>query len=137
MKLDAVIDTGSEFTIGNSHLRDRLLRRGQRFEPVKAIGVTGKEVVLQLARIPHLEIGRLRVSNLVVAFADLPPFEVFGLSDEPALLLGTDLLKAFRRVSLDFHARKIRFQPRICRGDRTVIRLLDSPPAPGAEECTG
>jgi hypothetical protein len=39
---------------------------------------------------------------------------VFGLSGEPALLLGTDILETFRRVSLDFRARKVRFQLRRC-----------------------
>ncbi len=34
--------------------------------------------------------------------------------DEPALLLGTDLLETFRRVSLDFRSRKVRFQLRKC-----------------------
>ncbi len=135
IKLDAVIDTGSEFTIGNSLLREKLVRRGQRFDPVEAIGVTGKKVTLQVARIPRLQIGRLLIRNLVVAFADLPPFEVFGLSDEPALLLGTDLLKTFRRVSLDFHARKIRFQPRGCAGDSFVIRTSNFPLSSARDDC--
>jgi hypothetical protein len=39
---------------------------------------------------------------------------MFGLADEPALLLGTDLLENFRRISLDFRARKVRFQLRRC-----------------------
>jgi hypothetical protein len=34
---------------------------------------------------------------------------MFGLADEPALLLGSDVLEAFRRVSLDFRNRKVRF----------------------------
>jgi hypothetical protein len=55
-----------------------------------------------------------------MAFADVPPFKMFGLSDEPALLLGTDLLDTFRRVSLDFRARKVRFQLRRCE-DSVVI----------------
>ena len=135
IRLDAVIDTGSDFTIGNLLLRDRLLKRGTRFEPVEAIGVTGKKVTLQVARIPRLQIGRLLVRNLLVAFADLPPFEVFGLSDEPALLLGTDLLKTFRRVSLDFHARKVRFQPRGCAGDRYIIRTSNFPRSAASDDC--
>jgi hypothetical protein len=49
-----------------------------------------------------------------VAFADVPPFAVFGLSDQPSLLIGSDLLETFRRVSLDFRARKVRFQLRRC-----------------------
>jgi hypothetical protein len=51
---------------------------------------------------------------LAVAFADLPPFHVFGIAKEPALFLGTDVLETFRRVSLDFQARKVRFQLRRC-----------------------
>ena len=40
-RLDAVIDTGSEITIGNSALREKLLTRGAKFWEVEAIGVTG------------------------------------------------------------------------------------------------
>ena len=127
LSLDAVIDTGSEITIGNRLLRDSLVRRRQQFGTIEAIGVTGKALTLQVAVIPRLRIGRLLIRNLPVAFADLPPFETFGLSKEPALLLGTDLLKTFRRVSLDFHARKVRFQPRICKSDPFVISTSTSP----------
>ncbi|HEX8413368.1 MAG TPA: aspartyl protease family protein, partial [Sphingomicrobium sp.] len=127
LSLDAVIDTGSEITIGNLLLRDSLVRRRQQFGTIEAIGVTGKAITLQVAVIPRLRIGRLLIRNLPVAFADLPPFETFGLSKEPALLLGTDLLKTFRRVSLDFHARKVRFQPRICNSDPFIISTSSSP----------
>jgi hypothetical protein len=133
LSLDAVIDTGSEITIGNLLLRDKLVRRRHRLETIEAIGVTGKRVTLQVAYIPELRIGRIVVHDLAVAFADLPPFEVFGLADQPALLLGTDLLKTFRRVSLDFNARKVRFQPRICKPDVFVITTSRSPLS--TEEC--
>ena len=117
ISLDAIIDTGSEITIGNLALRDRLVRRRQKFQTIAATGVTGKTVHLQVAFIPELRIGPIMVRNLPVAFADLPPFHVFGIADEPALFLGTDVLETFRRVSLDFHARKVRFQLRRCTRD--------------------
>jgi hypothetical protein len=56
-----------------------------------------------------------------MAFADLPPFKMFGLSDQPALLLGTDLLESFRRISLDFRARKVRFQLRRCKSQGIFV----------------
>ena len=56
-----------------------------------------------------------------IAFADVPPFKVFGLADQPALLLGTDLLETFRRVSLDFAARKVRFQLRRCGSEAVAV----------------
>jgi hypothetical protein len=113
--LDAVIDTGSEVSIGNLALRDKLLRRGRdRFWTVEATGVTGVTVKLQLASVGELQLGPVTLRNVPIAFADVPPFKLFGLSDEPALLLGTDVLETFRRVSLDFRARKVRFQLRRC-----------------------
>jgi len=114
LALDAVIDTGAEMSIGNPILRDRLIRRHQKFQQVKAIGVTGREIDLQVAVIPELQIGGILIRNLPIAFADLPPFHVFGIADEPALFLGTDVLQTFRKVSLDFQARKVRFQLKRC-----------------------
>ena len=122
ISLVAVIDTGAEMTIGNLILRDKLVRRHQKFQQVTALGVTGKEIDLQVAVIPELQIGGILIRNLPVAFADLPPFHVFGIADEPALFLGTDVLRTFRKVSLDFRARKVRFQLRRCSTSGMLIQ---------------
>jgi hypothetical protein len=120
--LDAVIDTGSEVTIGNLALRNKLLaRRGTRFWTVQATGVTGVTVPLQMAVISHLQLGPITLQDVPIAFADVPPFAMFGLADQPALLLGTDLLETFRRISLDFRARKVRFQLRRCGTDGVTV----------------
>ena len=125
--LDAVVDTGSQISIGNSALRDKLVRRRlHKLETVTAIGVTGTKVELHVARIDELRLGSVTLSNVPVAFADVPPFAVFGLADRPALLLGTDLLGTFRRVSLDFRARKVRFQLRRC-SQGLAINTLPTP----------
>jgi hypothetical protein len=122
LSLDAVIDTGSEITIGNTALRDKLLnKRHTKFWEVEAIGVTGTVLKMQLARIDELQLGPVILRDVPIAFADVPPFEMFGLSDEPALLLGTDLLETFRRVSLDFRARRVRFQLRKCETEGVTI----------------
>ena len=113
--LDAVIDTGSEITIGNLALRNLLIHGNRdKFMTVEATGVTGVTINLQLARIGELRMGPVTLKNVPIAFADVPPFAVFGLSKQPALLLGTDLLDTFRRVSLDFRGRKVRFQLKRC-----------------------
>ncbi|WP_242149136.1 aspartyl protease family protein [Sphingomonas sp. BAUL-RG-20F-R05-02] len=114
VKMLAVIDTGAEVTVGNSALRARVLARKQPLEPhpVDLISVTGDRLIADLVTIPDLSIGGLRIRDLPVAFVDAPPFALFGLSDKPAVLLGTDVLQAFRRVSLDFRRRKVRFSLR-------------------------
>jgi hypothetical protein len=126
LTLEAVIDTGSEITIGNLALRDKLIsRRLNKDWTVAATGVTGKTVDLQLGTLRTLKLGSITLGNVPVAFADVPPFRVFGLQDQPALLLGTDILEAFRKIQLDFAARKVRFQLRRC---GTVAVAISSSP---------
>jgi hypothetical protein len=79
-----------------------------------------------MATIPELQLGPVVLADVPIAFADVPPFELFGLSKEPALLLGTDLLATFRRVSLDFRARKVRFQLRRCGPEGIIISTSPS-----------
>ena len=63
-------------------------------------------------------------NRMPIAFADVPPFEVFGIRDRPALLLGTDLMETFRKVSLDFRARKVRFQLRQCSVQSVLVHTM-------------
>jgi len=125
LPVDAVVDTGSEITIGNVALRDKIIRGSRanrdKFVTVEVTGVTGVTVPLQVARIGELKLGSVVLRDVPMAFADVPPFEVFGLSKQPSLLLGTDLLENFRRISLDFRARKVRFQLRRCGSSGVVI----------------
>jgi len=126
LPLDAVIDTGSEITIGNLALRDQLINGNRdKFVDVTAIDVSGVTAHLQVARIAELQLGPVVLRDVPMAFADVPPFKLFGLSDEPALLLGTDVLETFRKVSLDFKARKVRFQLRSCRPEGVILSTSD------------
>lgn len=125
--LDAVIDTGSEVTIGNSALRNKLVRRGtDNFETMDITDVTGTTIRVQVVMLDQLQLGPILLQNVPVAFADVPPFYLFGLADEPALLIGTDLLENFRRVSLDFRARKVRFQLKRCDPHGVMLRTTSS-----------
>lgn len=113
-KISAVIDTGSEVTVGNMALRRRLVGNGlhRSGQTITLVSVTGQTLEAEAVVLPRIRIGSLYLENVVVAFADAPPFALFGLDKQPALFLGSDLLKAFRRVSLDFRNRKVRFSLR-------------------------
>jgi predicted aspartyl protease len=124
-RVDAVVDTGTEITIGNLALRDAIIkRRAGKLEKVEVTGVTGEKVEMELLGVGEIKLGSVTLKNVPIAFADVPPFAVFGLEKQPALLLGTDLMETFRRVSLDFRARKVRFQLRRCK--EAGIRLSTS-----------
>jgi predicted aspartyl protease len=107
--LAAVIDTGAEVTIGNSALRAKVVSRKLPLRSIEMLAVTGETVRADLVVLPEVRIGGIVMHNLPVAFADVAPFALFGLATQPAVLLGTDVMQSFRRVSLDFRNRKIRF----------------------------
>ena len=120
--VEAVIDTGAELTIGNTALRKRLVKRYRdRFRTIAVTGVTGVTLDVELVRVAELRLGAVILRDVPIAFADVPPFALFGLADRPALMLGTDLMASFRRVSLDFRARKVRFQLRRCNTEGIAV----------------
>lgn len=109
--IHAVVDTGAELTMGNLALRDRVFagRKPPRATPITLISVTGATVEASLVTLPQLRLGGIVLEDVEIAFVDAPPFALFGLDKQPAVLLGTDLLQAFKRVALDFRHRRIRF----------------------------
>jgi predicted aspartyl protease len=110
----AVIDTGAQVTIGNFALRNKIFR-GKRLppaQPITLISVTGQPVHADLYIVPEMRLGGLILRHVQVAFADVPPFGLFGLAKDPAMLLGTDLLKNFSKISMDFRRRRVRFRLR-------------------------
>jgi predicted aspartyl protease len=108
--LYVVIDTGGEVSIANSALRALVNRRRQAQNAAgEVIGVSGEGARAEFDTLPHVRVGGVALSNLLVAYADVHAFERFGLRDRPAMLLGMDLLRHFDRVSVDFKARRVRF----------------------------
>jgi hypothetical protein len=127
LPLEAVVDTGTEISIGNSALRKKLIRGNRdKFVTIPVTGVTGVTVDLHIARVGELRLGSVTLRDVPIAFADVPPFTVFGLDKQPALLLGTDVLETFRQVSLDFRARKVKFQLRRCGATSMIINTSGS-----------
>ncbi|MFX7858493.1 hypothetical protein ABTK38_22630, partial [Acinetobacter baumannii] len=57
-----------------------------------------------------VQLGTMTINNLPIAFADAAPFRRLGLESRPALMLGMDAMKLFRRVDIDFANREVRFQ---------------------------
>ena len=110
-RISAVIDTGSEVTLANMALRRKLFGTRPQRDPrtITLVSVTGQTLQAEAVTLRRIRIGGVYLDNVVVAFADAPPFRLFGLDKQPALFLGSDLLKSFHRVSLDFRNRKVRF----------------------------
>lgn len=106
-KVRVILDTGSVVTMGNLALRKKLAKRG-KVVPVSLISVTGGELVADYGSMKSVRIGNVEISDMPVAFADVPPFKVFGLEKRPAIMLGMDALKLFDKVQIDFANRELR-----------------------------
>lgn len=111
--ITVIIDSGAQNTVGNAPLRALLAKRNRKMQFFKTelIDVTGGRLGAEYAAVGHIRIAGIRVENAVIAFVDAHPFKRYGLLNKPAMLLGMDTLRGFRRVSVDFAQRKVRFLP--------------------------
>jgi predicted aspartyl protease len=108
-RIQVVLDTGSPVSIGNYALRERVIRRSRKTTPITMTSVVGVKVGADYTLVPDIAIGGIRFGLMPVAFAEVPPFKKFGLDKKPALLLGMDAMRSFRRVEIDFPNRQVRF----------------------------
>lgn len=103
-EVTVVLDTGSEVSIGNEALR-AALHNGELsggFLPVEIESVTGDKLPGEITFIKDLEVGGVSLRNLAVVFARAHTFDQLQLNKRPALLLGMNAIRAFKKVSIDF-----------------------------------
>jgi predicted aspartyl protease len=108
-KIYAVLDTGAENSVGNLALQRLVARRIGPMTQGLLVSVTGRTVMADLTLLPVLRIGGIDISNVPIAFADLHSFARFGLANDPAILVGMDVLRGFDRVTIDFGRHQVRF----------------------------
>ncbi len=110
--ITAFIDSGAQNTIGNLALQTLATqRRSDRlWTSTAVVSVTGQTIQAQMAELPNLRIGGMRLPTWPVAFADLHTFKMWNLTDRPAILIGVDILTRFELVSLDFVHDEVRFR---------------------------
>ncbi|MCJ8159546.1 aspartyl protease family protein [Sphingomonas sp. LaA6.9] len=109
-KIDVIVDTGTQISLGNEALRRRLMKSGSRYavKPIALIGVTGDVLNADYTRVDQLRIGRIALHGMPIAFGDAYAFRKLKLR-KPALLLGMDALRMFERVTVDFPNRRASF----------------------------
>ena len=115
VKVKAIIDTGAQQSIGNLALRAALAaarRRAMELRDEGVIGVTGDVQEGQSAAVPTIRLGNVQVSNARVNFVDLHIFEHWRMLDEPAMLIGMDVIGVFDTFILDYRRRELQLLPR-------------------------
>lgn len=111
-----IVDTGAQGSVGNMALFERL-QRSRSLGETQMTDINGQQLSGEVREGRILEFGNVQLHNFPIVFADAPPFHALGLGDKPALILGMQELKVFRRVAIDFESRKVLFDlPRGMRG---------------------
>ena len=108
-RIAVVIDTGSSMTVGNPALLRMMAGRARPIGPTSALSVTGQTLQAQAFMVDDITIGGIGFANVPVAIADAAPFHRFALEKRPALMLGMDTMRLFRRVRIDFANRDVEF----------------------------
>lgn len=107
-RVRVILDTGTSVSVGNLALKQLITRRTKGLAQATFTSVLGGQLAADYVVVPAMEIGSAGINNMPIAFADAAPFRAFGLDDRPAMLLGMDALKLFRRVHIDFANHELR-----------------------------
>ncbi len=107
VKVALIVGTGAQGSIGNLALQKKLRGRELGIAQMTDINGAMETSAMRLAR--TATIGRVQVTNLQLVFVDSPTFKALGLDNRPAMVLGMNELRLFKRVAIDFKQRKVLF----------------------------
>ena len=119
VRVNVLIDTGSNISLANQRFRDALRAVGARsIEYHNGHAFTfGRPIVLeQSVWTPNLRLGNTYVESVNAYIGDFHIFDVWGLQDEPTLLIGMDVLTRSREMAIDYERGVVHFRKRP-RGD--------------------
>jgi predicted aspartyl protease len=106
------LDTGAEISVGNSSLFQALLADNPNYTILGMLpitGITGGVIMGKVITVNTIRLHSVNFSNAALAIADMQIFDVWGLSQQPALLIGMNFLRQFSKVSIDYGMKEIRF----------------------------
>jgi predicted aspartyl protease len=108
----AFIDTGAEVSAANESLLAALARRNSSFgemNSIRLIDITGGEILGKVATVNRIRLAALTFSDCPLVIGNFLVFDVWGLRNRPALLIGMNLLRQFAKVSIDYGMEELRF----------------------------
>jgi hypothetical protein len=115
-RISAMIDSGSQATMCNARLHDLVLameahsRVPREHQPVQLETIAGEPFHGEMFYLPFLRLGGLDIGNVPTVYSwETQVFDIWGLKDTPALVLGMDLLAQFEAVAMDFSRNQVRF----------------------------
>lgn len=108
----AMLDTGAQSTIGNRSLRAALERKARRGVTSSIMGVTMDVQHGEAFDAPPVSINDITIRGMRVTFGDMYIFDAWKMNDEPALLIGMDIIGLLDTLIIDYKRRELHMRPR-------------------------
>lgn len=106
----AIVDSGAAVTVLNRAAATQggatswRTRSGARVSRLQS--PTGRSAEAEVMLLPFLRLAGASISNVPVLVGDFHVFDLWGVSDRPAILLGVDVLGLFQSVTIDLRRRE-------------------------------
>ncbi len=103
----AVLDTGSERTLGNMALREALRsqqlgKKGFTAQLTSVYGATEHVEPGEVLAAPTISIDTLRITDVHIVYGDFHIFKIWDMQNKPAMILGMDILGTVSSLNIDF-----------------------------------
>jgi len=111
MPLKAVVDTGSQGTLGTEVLASTLgIRVDPRRQPDEVSGATSPIQQGHTALLPRVSVEGMVITNVDVTFGDIYIFRLWNLDRQPAIVIGMDVLGQLDTLIIDYHLRELQLR---------------------------
>ncbi len=105
IRVRAVIDTGSQRTLGNLALYRQLFAEEQgkgKYVNADVYGATRQVGLGKLQLAPSINLGAIKIGDVGLVFGNFPIFRAWGLTTRPTIILGMDVLGTVKAFVIDF-----------------------------------
>lgn len=114
--VNGLVDTGAERSMFNPVLLEALKDRGKPASlvgQIEVVNLAGETRIGQVFLLPRVRIGPVSVSGLPATLVDAHAYTALGLEDEPAFILGMDVLGISDGFALDFGTGTLHLRMRV------------------------
>lgn len=111
LRVQTIVDTGGQRTIGNLAMRDELARHLQG-KTVQIFDVTAHAQSGEFFRSPPIELGAFKILDADITYGQMQVFEHWHLAKEPALLLGMDVIGLLDAFIIDYRRQELQLRMR-------------------------
>jgi hypothetical protein len=108
----ALIDTGAPDSLGNEALLNALKRQPPEQPNADIVGVTLDVEKGNRVRLPTIQVQNIRIRDATMTFGDVHLFRHWRMTEQPAIMIGMDVLGVLDQIIIDYRTRRLHLRTR-------------------------